>query len=229
MDFNPYGLNALVAWIALELAVAALFVRPANRVTALSAMLVLSIVAEVVTTGLSLGVPAVTPAIEQSPLWTGPIAAYLIYALAVVWWVGAMATVVGSLEPQLRLRLIGKAAALWVALFVANALVPQAPVFLPPDFDARNANWWEFLYALHHDKNGEARVTRFRDRPPRKGATCAAQSRTRRSGAAAPRRDRHLRAGRRRLGRSRCLRQGARRRPAGNRQRVADQSNAPFA
>ncbi|MGC1776750.1 MAG: C13 family peptidase [Xanthobacteraceae bacterium] len=158
--FNPYGLNALVAWIALELAVAALFVRPANRVTALSAMLVLSIVAEVVTTGLSLGVPAVTPAIEQSPLWTDPIAAYLIYALAVVWWVGAMATVVGSLEPQLRLRLIGKAAALWVALFVANALVPQAPVFLPPDFDARNANWWEFLYALHHDKNGEARITR---------------------------------------------------------------------
>ncbi|MFZ0608773.1 MAG: hypothetical protein WAM75_13995, partial [Xanthobacteraceae bacterium] len=87
--FNPYGLNALIAWIALELAIAALFVRPANRVTALSAMLVLSIVADVVTTGLQLGVPAVTPAIEQSPLWTGPIGAYLIYMLAVVWWVGA--------------------------------------------------------------------------------------------------------------------------------------------
>ena len=29
--FNPYGLNAVVAWIALELAVAALFVRPAVR------------------------------------------------------------------------------------------------------------------------------------------------------------------------------------------------------
>ena len=28
--FNPYGLNAVVAWIALELAVAALFVRPAG-------------------------------------------------------------------------------------------------------------------------------------------------------------------------------------------------------
>lgn len=158
--FNPYGLNALIAWIALELAIAALFVRPANRVTALSAMLVLSIVADVVTTGLQLGVPAVTPAIEQSPLWTGPIGAYLIYMLAVVWWVGAMATVVGSLEPQLRLRLIGKVAALWVALFVANALVPQAPVFLPPDFDAGNSNWWEFLYALDHDKNGEAHLTR---------------------------------------------------------------------
>lgn len=155
--FNPYGLNAVAAWIGLELAVAALFVRPANRATALSAMVVLSIVAEVVTTGLPLGVPVLSPSVAQSPLWTGAIAASAIYALAVVWWVGAMASVVSSLEPQWRLRLIGRASALWVALFVANALVPQAPVFLPPNFDARNANWWEFLYALHR-KNGEARV-----------------------------------------------------------------------
>src|ERR1700692_1144244 len=41
--FNPYGLNAVVAWIALELAVAALFVRPAGRATALAALFVLSI------------------------------------------------------------------------------------------------------------------------------------------------------------------------------------------
>ena len=40
--FNPYGLNALVAWIALEVAVAALFVQPVARPTALSAMLTLS-------------------------------------------------------------------------------------------------------------------------------------------------------------------------------------------
>ena len=159
-NFNPYGLNAAVAWIALELAVAAFFVRPANRVTALSAMLVLSIVAEVVTTGLPLGIPILAPSVAQSALWTGPTAAVVIYALAVVWWVGAVASAVGSLEPQWRLRLIGRAAALWVALFAANALVPQAPVFLPPNFDSRNANWWEFLYALHREKNGEARIAR---------------------------------------------------------------------
>lgn len=187
--FNPYGLNALVAWIALELAVAALFVRPAGRATALSAMFVLSILADAVTTGLQLAMPALTPSLEQSPLWTGPIATYVIYALAVVWWIGAMVSVVGSLEPRSRLPLIGKVSALWVALFVANALVPQAPVFLPPDFDARNANWWEFLYALHQGKNAEARITRgdiarmekaqpallqaelARLAPPRKGAT----------------------------------------------------------
>jgi hypothetical protein len=41
--FNPYGLNAVIAWIALELAIAALFVRPAARTTALAAMFVLSV------------------------------------------------------------------------------------------------------------------------------------------------------------------------------------------
>ena len=156
--FNPYGLNAVVAWLALELAVAALFVRPAGRATALSAMCILSILADVVTAGIELGGPVFAPVAAQSPLWTSPIASYVIYAAVAAWWVGAMANVVGSLEPQLRLHLIGRAAALWVALFVANALVPQSPVFLPPDFDARGTNWWEYVYALRQDRNGEARV-----------------------------------------------------------------------
>ena len=157
--FNPYGLNAVVAWIALELAVAALFVRPAGRATRAFGH-----------------VRSLDPGGHRDrghQAWRrrfwhlpprrarcGPArsATDAIYAVAVAWWVGAMASVVGSLEPQLRLRLIGRAAALWAALFVANALVPHAPVFLPPDFDARNANWWEFLYALEHEKAGKARV-----------------------------------------------------------------------
>jgi hypothetical protein len=50
--FTPYGLNAVVAWIAVELAVAALFVRPDARITALSAMFVLSIFGEVATAAM---------------------------------------------------------------------------------------------------------------------------------------------------------------------------------
>ena len=159
--FNPYGLNAVVAWLALELAIAAFFVRPANRATALSAMFVLSSVADLATAALQFGVPTLAPSIVRSPPWTGAIATYGIYAMAVIWWVGAMANVVGSLEPQpARFRLVARTVALWAALFVANALVPQAPVFLPPNFDARNANWWEFLYALHQDKNGDTHIAR---------------------------------------------------------------------
>jgi hypothetical protein len=162
--FNPYGLNAVIAWIALELAVAALFVRPAGRATALSGLFVLSVIAEIGTTAIKLGFSLVAPAAAQSPLWTGSIATDVIYALAVAWWVGAMVCVVGSLEaqlPQARPRLIGRVAALWVALFVANALVPQAPVFLPPNFDPRSANWWEVLYALHQEHDEAANLARI--------------------------------------------------------------------
>ena len=96
--FNPYGLNAVVAWIALELAVAALFVRPAGRATALSAMSVLSILADVVTAGIKLGVPALVPAAAQSPLWTGAIATDLLFAVAVGWWIGAMTASLAALN-----------------------------------------------------------------------------------------------------------------------------------
>jgi hypothetical protein len=36
-----------------------------------------------------------------------------------------------------------------VALFAAHAVIPDAPVFVPPDFDLRTANWWEYLYAKY--------------------------------------------------------------------------------
>ncbi len=59
--FNPYGLNAVVAWIALELAVAALFVRPARtRHRAVGAVRSLDR-RRVVTTAIKLGVPFLLP------------------------------------------------------------------------------------------------------------------------------------------------------------------------
>jgi len=166
--FNPYGLNAVVAWIALELAIAGLFVRPPGRATALSAMFILSMLADTTTTAMRLALPVLTPALVKGAAWTDtvPVA---IFAIAAVWWVGAMACVVGSLEWQTRLPLIGRVAGLWAALFIADALVPHAPVFLPPNFDSRNANSWEALYALRHggDAHGaSAEIAHIEDAQP---------------------------------------------------------------
>jgi len=167
--FNPYGLNAVVAWIALELAIAGLFVRPPGRATALSAMFILSMLADTTTTtAMRLALPVLTPALVKGAAWTGTVPA-AIFAIAAVWWVGAMACVVGSLEWQTRLPLIGRVAGLWAALFIADALVPHAPVFLPPNFDSRNANWWEALYALRHggDAHGaSAEIAHIEDAQP---------------------------------------------------------------
>src|ERR1700753_753753 len=55
--FNPYGLNSVLAWTALELTAAAFFVHPAVRASALSALLVLAIVTDIAATALKWGLP----------------------------------------------------------------------------------------------------------------------------------------------------------------------------
>jgi len=153
-NFDPYGLNAVVAWLALELAIAALFVRPPGRVTALAAMVVLSLMADVVIAAIRFGARLLAPGAAAGATWTGAVANDAILAAEIVWWVGAMLCVLRSVELGSRLRLASKVAALWLALFVANALVPHVPVYMGSDFDVRNANWWEYLRARTLAENG---------------------------------------------------------------------------
>jgi Peptidase C13 family len=69
--------------------------------------------------------------------------------------------VLRSLQAEPRLRLIGRTAALWTALLVANAVVPHAPVFFTPNFDLRDANLWESLHARYlADKGGGQQAQR---------------------------------------------------------------------
>jgi hypothetical protein len=156
-NFNPYGLNAVVAVLALELAIAALFVRPAGRATALAAMFVLSLIAEILTEAIRLALPLLASATGRTEFWTGATTAGVAFATEVLWWIGAMVCAIRSLEQQNRLPLIGKVAALWAALFIGNALVPYAPVFLAPGFDIRNANWWEIFHARYAAGTAQAR------------------------------------------------------------------------
>ncbi|MGH9694024.1 MAG: hypothetical protein ACRD5Z_07785, partial [Bryobacteraceae bacterium] len=145
--FNPYGLNAVVAWVALEVAVAALFVEPAARATAVAAMFVLSNVLEAVIAAIKVGLPLLASA--AGAFWTGTAALNTLFAIGAAWWVGAMCCVLQSLEPRPRIRVMGRVVALWAALFAANMLVPHAPVFVPRGFDIRTANWWEALHARY--------------------------------------------------------------------------------
>jgi hypothetical protein len=148
MGFNPYGLNAVVAWVALDLAVAALFVPAAARTVALSAMLALSILAEVIVGGVqSLG--SLLPAVGGSAIWRHPAAPMVIFAIVSLWWIGAMIAVLRGVAAWPRLEALGRVIALWVALLAASAIVPHAPVFVGRDFDISKANWWEILHAQH--------------------------------------------------------------------------------
>jgi hypothetical protein len=154
--FNPYGLNALAAVLAIELAVAGLFVRPGGRLTALAAMFALSVFADIATTGIRLAAPLLAVKFGSNEFWSSTYIAPAGYAAEIIWWIGAMVCVVGSVQQESVPRRIGRVAALWVALFAANALVPHVPVFAASDFDVRDANWWEFLRAKYIASYGQA-------------------------------------------------------------------------
>ena len=152
--FNPYGLNAVVAWLALEAAVAALFVPPAARNTALSAMFALTLVGEVAFEAINLSVPFIPSAAIADAFWRERVMPVALFAGISVWWIGANAAVLRSFSPQPRLVAFGRMAGLWLALLAVNALVPHAPIFVARDFDIRNANWWETLSAYFRAPGG---------------------------------------------------------------------------
>jgi len=155
--FNPYGINAAIAWIALEVAAAALFVPAGARTTALSAMLVLSGLAEIATAAANLAaakydvaklIVAKFPSLaETSPALHEHAVPFAISAVVSLWWIGAMAAVLRTFVPQPRFAMLGRAAAVWVALLAVSAFVPHAPIFVGRNFDIRTANLWESLHA----------------------------------------------------------------------------------
>jgi hypothetical protein len=145
--FNPYGINAVVAWLALELAVAALLVPRAGRTTALAAMLALLVLAAFVLGAVAVGAMPFLPAVAAKFPWVAQTVPVGIFALVTLWWIGAMIAVIRSLAATPRLYALARVAALWVALAAVTAVVPHAPVFVARDFDVRNANLWEHLLA----------------------------------------------------------------------------------
>jgi hypothetical protein len=157
--FNPYGLNSIVAWLAIEAVVAALFVPPAARNTALSAMFALTLVGEAALEAIKFGAPLIPhPAITDA-FWHERAAPIALFACISLWWIAAAAAVLRSFSPQPRLAAFGRMAGLWLALFAVTAVIPHAPIFLPRDFDIRNANWWETLAAYlspSAEVNGES-------------------------------------------------------------------------
>ncbi len=164
LHFNPYGLNAVVAWLALELAVAAFFVRPAGRATALSALFILSITADAAAAAIEYGAPFLISAAALNAIWARAATGSAAFAIEVVWWIGAMTSVVLSLEPQPRLRVLGRIILLWAALFAVNVAVPHAPVFIGRDFDIRGANWWEYVSARY---GARSELTKLEDAQPK--------------------------------------------------------------
>jgi hypothetical protein len=164
--FNPYGLNSVVAWIAIALTITALFLPAQARVTALAAVVALSILTEVALAAFGSAWPLIqsTLALDEHAaaypaaleFWTATGAPLASFAMPVGFWIGAMFAVLRSFEVATPVRVFGKVLALWAALFVAKNALPHAPVFAGPDYDARQANLWEVARAPQLAATGNA-------------------------------------------------------------------------
>jgi hypothetical protein len=90
LHFNPYGLNAVAARLALEVAVAAFFVQPQARTTALAAMFVLSIFADLAAVPIQIGTALLAAKVHLDVPWSREIPGSASFAIQIIWWLGAM-------------------------------------------------------------------------------------------------------------------------------------------
>jgi len=154
--FNAYGLNAVIAWLALEAVLAALFVPPAARTTALSAIFALLFLAELAAYAGKIAITLVPAAVASDAVLSASSIA--IFAVVSVWWIGAVVAVLRSCTQLRWFPAFGRVVALWVALLAVTAVLPHAPVFVGRDFDARSANLWELVRARMAASGANARA-----------------------------------------------------------------------
>jgi Peptidase C13 family len=186
--FDPYGLNAVIAWVAVDLAVAALFVPPAARAMALAAMFALSIAGELIMLALKPALALIPALAAVDPVWRDQAAPLAAFVLISLWWIGGVAAILRSVRTLMPASSFGRAAALWAALVAVSMLLPSAPVFVAEGFDIHSANLWEAVrqqFAASAKDRGAARgSTTFEHAqaallqaeadglaPPEKGAT----------------------------------------------------------
>jgi hypothetical protein len=180
--FAPDGINALLAWLAVTLAVAVFFVPAAARTSFLAAMIALSVLIEATLAAIRPGLallpawPAsdavlafLTAAGAPASRWLGPALAISFFLMPVISWIGGMFALIRSVEPDGAWRSLVKAVALWGALFVAKALLPQAATFVSTGAEAREAGWWEYARAIPRrepDVDPDVRLARLQDLQP---------------------------------------------------------------
>jgi Peptidase C13 family len=150
VHFVAYGLNASIAFLALVLATAALFVRSEARVTFVSALTAFS---ALLSATISIFIAVHASSHLEFPDFMSWVSRHRTATFLVaqfvccVWWVGAVCAIMRSVEPERRTGRIRRAIGLWLALMVAGLALPYQPTFRGANFDRRTSNLWEFIPA----------------------------------------------------------------------------------
>jgi hypothetical protein len=146
--FNPYGLNSAFAETAVVLAVASMFVPARLRATFLSTLCGVGLVITAVKLLFVSTVARWAFALPTDLPWLYRNQHIVLFAVALIWWIGAVYAILRSIIPTGAGHLLLRATALCLALVIAAAALPYYPAFRAPDFNQHRANLWEVVWAV---------------------------------------------------------------------------------
>jgi Peptidase C13 family len=138
--YSVYGLNSILAGLAIVAAVFALFA-PGERALVVSVVLASNALWFVLAVGASLLARRVDWPDWSLAVWTRADTVILQVLLTSIWWLGATAALFRSIDTY-RGTVMSAAAACMVSA-AAVLLLPSLPMFARTDFDYRTANLWE--------------------------------------------------------------------------------------
>jgi Peptidase C13 family len=159
--FSPYGLNSGLALSLLSFAIIAAFVRAQWRATVLSVLTLQSCVIYLLRTVIALARQQTAWGVTGQSFWTSNDTDTLFFLIELVWWLGIVVVIFGSIEPERR-RALPRALVLYVVLLAGEFVLPYYPTFRGETFDIQTANAWEFISAYR-----DGRLNSHKEPPPR--------------------------------------------------------------
>lgn len=154
--FSPYGLNSDLAIVLVTIAVSAAFAGAQWRATVLASLMLMSCFEFLAGAVIELGRRRAALDLAGPSFWTHDKIEILIFLVYLVWWLGAVAAIFRSVQPE-RGRAVPRAFALWTALIVSLLALPLYPTFRGADFDVRTSSLWQYIPAyLNSRRSGQA-------------------------------------------------------------------------
>jgi hypothetical protein len=144
--FSPYGLNSDLATILVTIAVSAAFVRAQWRATVLASLMLMSCLEYLAGAAIELGRQGAALHLAEPSFWTNDKTQILIFLVYLLWWLGAIAAIFRSVQPE-RFRAVPRAFVCWIALLISLLALPSYPTFRGADFDVRTSSLWQYIPA----------------------------------------------------------------------------------
>jgi hypothetical protein len=146
-SFQLYGVNSALLGSVVTIALVSLFAPFGQRSASVAIVLGLSILSSLVLAGLVLAAAQVFPNGSDSESWLPLIFWMAVMILIVVWMIGAVATVLRSLDPGTARRPVLRSVGVPLGTLMALVLLPSWPTFIGKDFNSATANIWELISA----------------------------------------------------------------------------------